>query len=174
MLKKDVISRRNWHSFQGLSPALPLKITPSGRGNVPVARNLNPPTQSTSHLGGATSSLPATPTRNRTNAKIKLSAKTARCRNQISSLLGVPPLKFLSHTRALGRPFPTISFHFTAYCKTATHFPYFVGGGNISPVSTSSAPASDALRGDMTLRPVFCSISIRAFLATLPPLAATL
>ena len=69
MLKKDVISRRNWHSFQGLSPALPLKITPSGRGNVPVARNRNPPTQSTSHLGGVTSSLPATPTRNRTNAK---------------------------------------------------------------------------------------------------------
>ena len=49
-----------------------------------------------------------------------------------------------------------------------------VGGGNISPVSTSSAPASDALRGDMTLRPVFCAISIRAFLATPPPLAATL
>ena len=38
ILKKDVISCRNWHSFQGLSPALPLKITPSGRGNVPVAR----------------------------------------------------------------------------------------------------------------------------------------
>ena len=35
-----------------------------------------------------------TPTRNRTNAKNQLSAKTARYRNQISTLLGVPPLKF--------------------------------------------------------------------------------
>ena len=43
---------------------------------------------------GATSPLPATPTRNRRNAKIKLSAKTAQYRNQISTLLGVPPLKF--------------------------------------------------------------------------------
>ena len=51
---------------------------------------------------------------------------------------------------------------------------YFLGGGNASSTSTSRAPASDALRGDMTLRPVFCSISILAFLATPPPLAATL
>ena len=51
---------------------------------------------------------------------------------------------------------------------------YFLGGGSMPSVSTSRAPASDALSGEMTLRPVFCSISILAFLATLPPLAATL
>ena len=44
---------------------------------------------------GATSPLPATPSRNRTNAKIKLYAKTARYRNRIYTLLGGPPLSFL-------------------------------------------------------------------------------
>ena len=34
------------------------------------------------------------PSRNRTNAKIKLFSKTARYRNQISTLLGVSPLNF--------------------------------------------------------------------------------
>ena len=49
---------------------------------------------STIKPGGATSPLPATPSRNRTNAKIKLSAKTTQYRNQISTLLGVSPRKF--------------------------------------------------------------------------------
>ena len=46
-------------------------------------------------MGGATSPLPATPIRNRTNAKIKPFTKTAQYRNQISTLLGVSPLSFL-------------------------------------------------------------------------------
>ena len=50
--------------------------TTLGRGSVPAARNRT------------------IPTRNHTNAKIKLSAKIAQYRNQISTLLGVPPLKF--------------------------------------------------------------------------------
>ena len=49
-------------------------VAKSGRGNVPVARKR------------------IIPTRNRTNAKIKLSAKIAQYRNQISTLLGASPL----------------------------------------------------------------------------------
>ena len=49
-----------------------------GRGSVPVARKR----------------IARNPNRNRTNAKIKLSAKIAQYRNQISTLLGASPLKF--------------------------------------------------------------------------------
>ena len=54
-----------------------------------ATKNTNP--------GGATSPLPASalpPIRNRTNAKINPSAKTAQYRNQISTLLGASPLNF--------------------------------------------------------------------------------
>ena len=45
--------------------------------------------------GGATSPLPETPTRNHTKRQNQAIRKTAQYRNQISTLLGVPPLKFL-------------------------------------------------------------------------------
>ena len=57
-----------------MSKILVAYVAKSGRGNAPVARKR------------------IIPTRNRTNAKIKLSAKTAQNRNYISTLLGVPPL----------------------------------------------------------------------------------
>jgi len=41
-----------------------------------------------------TATNPPSPTRNRTNAKAQLSAKTAQYRNQISTLLGASPLSF--------------------------------------------------------------------------------
>ena len=59
------------------------KTSSSGRDNKDVARNRTIPP----------------PTRNRTNAKIKLSANTAQYRNQIFTLLRVFPLKFLKPPR---------------------------------------------------------------------------
>ena len=72
--------------------------------------------------GGTASPLPATPTRNRTNAKIKPSAKIALYRNQISTLLGVSPLKIPwrsialtcnGHTNHTLRQSPKIYIKFT-------------------------------------------------------------
>ena len=61
------------HNKKERSPTWAKEVPIHGRGSVPAARK---------------------PTRNRTNAKINPSAKTAQYRNQISTLLGVPPLKF--------------------------------------------------------------------------------
>ena len=63
----------------GAESPLPAIRRHTGRSRVPVARKRIIPTT----------------TRNRTNAKIKLFAKTAQYRNQIFTLLRVFPLKFL-------------------------------------------------------------------------------
>ena len=71
---------------------------------------------STVKPGGATSPLPATPSRNRTNAKIKLFAKTAQYRNQISTLLGVSPLIFYPPPVVDGHLFCHIGSPFILFC----------------------------------------------------------
>ena len=74
--KNSTIPQSNFYSSWGPSPEFPTefpqKTRPTGRGNVPVARNPIPKPHKT--------------------PKIKLSAKTAQNRNQISTLLGIPPL----------------------------------------------------------------------------------
>ena len=84
MLKKDVISRRNWHSFQD----------PSASNQNHTKRERQRPR------------CPQPQPETAQNAKIKLFAKTAQYRNQISTLLGVSPLKFFTPSLSASRRTP--------------------------------------------------------------------